>query len=567
MEDFHLLQQIAVALGIGLGGGLLARAVGLAPVVGYLAAGMVIGPFTPGYTGDVDTLQQLADLGIIFLMFGVGLHFDVADLMSVRKVAVPGALLQMVVVVGVVMGLGLLFDMPWRERLVLGLALSISSTVIAVRALEDRGMLPSAQGRLVIGWLIVQDLATVLFLGMLPALASGGPAEFVRDASIDIGKAAVFLAVMLFVGARILPKLLALIAKLGSRELFILSVVAAALGVAAGAAAFGLSVALGAFVGGVVVSERETSHQAAADVVPLREAFAVLFFVSVGMLLDPEILIDRIGLVLAVSLVVIVVKGLGSVFMVAAFPYPVRTAFVAGAALAQVGEFSFIIAQQGLDLGLLTKSSYNAVLAAAIISITLNPAAFAGIPVAERGLRLTGPVWRWATRQGPALAPAETASSDHVVIAGYGRVGQLTGHALMQMGIPIAIIDSSLELVQRLTAAGLPAIWGDAASRDVLQMAGVERARLVAVCVPDESTCLLTVANVRAMAEAVPIVVRARNAQEVGEILSLGANEVVVPEYEGGLQIMRQALVALGYEESEVMRFSLAVRDIHYGDR
>ncbi len=564
MEDFHLLQQIAVALGIGLGGGLAARALGLAPVVGYLVAGMVIGPLTPGYTGDIATLRQLADLGIIFLMFGVGLHFDIADLLAVKRVAIPGALAQMVLVTLVMLGLGLAFDMDWRQGLVLGLALAISSTVIAVRELEERGMMSSVQGRVVIGWLVVQDLATVLFLGMLPALASGGLGDFARDAGTDLGKATLFLGVMLFAGARILPRILTQIARLGSRELFILSVVAAALGAAAGAAWLGLSVALGAFVGGVVVSERETSHQAAADVVPLREAFAVLFFVSVGMLLDPEVLIDKWWLVALTIVVVIVVKGIGSVLIVAAFPYPVRTAFVAGAAIAQIGEFSFIIAQQGLDLGILSKGSYNAVLAASVISITLNPAVFAGVPMAERALRLTGPLWRWAARQGE-VPESEMPASGHVVIAGYGRVGELTGHALLQLGVPIAIIDSRLEHVTRLVAAGLPAIWGDAATRDVLHMAGVEGARLVAICVPDESTCLLTLANTRALAPDVPILVRARNAREVGEIIALGANEVIVPEYEGGLQIMREVLMTLGYGTEDGLQFSNAVRDIHYG--
>ncbi len=563
MDDFHLIEQIAIALGVGFGGGLVARLVGLSPIVGYLAAGIVIGPFTPGYVGDMVTLNELADIGVIFLMFGVGLHFNVRDLVAVRRIAIPGAVAQMALVVAAGLALGTLFDLEWRESLVLGLALSISSTVVAVRALEERGMLSSVHGRVAVGWLVVQDLAVVLFLAVLPALASGSSGGFVREALTDLGKAAVFLGVMLFAGARVVPWALALVAKVGSRELFTLAVVASALGVAAGAAAVGLSVALGAFVGGVMLSERETSHQAAADVLPLREAFAVLFFVAVGMLLDPAVFRDHLGLVVAASVTVIVGKGLMTAGFVAAFPYPARTALVVGAGLAQVGEFSFIIARQGLDSGLIAESTYNVVLAAAVVSITLNPLTFSGIPAWERVLRTVGPLWKWADRRGPI--PVAPILQDHVVIAGYGRVGQLTGHALGQLDVPFNVIEADLELVRRLNNANIPAIWGDAASAEVLALAGVTRSRLVVVCVPDESTSLLTVANARKLNPAVPIIVRARDADEIPIMRSLGAAEVVVPEYEGGLELMRQALVALGFDSEEALHYSHAVRDIHYG--
>jgi len=564
MEDFHLLEQIAVALGVGLGGGLLARLAGLSPIVGYLAAGIVIGPFTPGYVGDMATLNELADMGVIFLMFGVGLHFSLRDLIAVHRIAVPGAVLQMALVVLAGTLVGILFSLDWRESVVLGLALSISSTVVTVRALEERGILSSVHGRVSVGWLVVQDLATVLFLAVLPALAEGSPARFAGEAGTELAKAAVFLAVMLFAGARLMPWLLALIVRVGSRELFILAVVASALGVAAGAAAVGLSVALGAFVGGVVVSERETSHQVAADVLPLREAFAVLFFVAVGMLLDPAVLRDHPGLVAAAVAVVIVGKGLITAMLAANFPYPAHTALVAGAGLAQIGEFSFIIARQGLDSGLIAESTYNVVLATAVVSITLNPITFGGIAAWERLLRTAGPVWKWADRQGSV--PESKELSRHVVVAGYGRVGQLTGHSLGQLGIPFNVIDADLELVRRLNHAQIPAIWGDAASAEVLAMAGLARARLVAVCVPDETSSLLAITNARKLNPTVPIVVRARDADEIALIRSLGVKDIVVPEYEGGLELMRQVLVALGFDSEEALHFSHAIRDIHYGD-
>lgn len=564
MQDVDLIQQMAVALAVGLGGGLAARRVGLSPIVGYLAAGIVIGPFTPGYVGDMATLNELADIGIIFLMFGVGLHFNLRDLMAVRRIAVPGAILQVTLVAAAGTVVGTLFGLDWRGSVVLGLALSISSTVVVVRALEERGMLLSVHGRVSVGWLVVQDVVTVLFLAVLPALAAGSVGSFAQDATIDLAKAGLFLGVMLFAGARLVPWALASVARVGSRELFILAVIALGLGVAAGAAAFGLSVALGAFIGGVVVSERETSHQAAADVLPLREAFAVLFFVAIGMLFDPAVLLDHPGLVVAACATVIVVKGLVTAALAAGFPYPARTALIAGAGLAQVGEFSFVIAREGLDNGLITASTYNVVLAAAVVSITLNPIAFRGIPVWERVLRTAGPLWKLADRQGSV--PVPEALAGHVLIAGYGRVGQLTGHSLSQLGIPFNVIDVDLELVRRLNAVRIPAIWGDAASEAVLAMAGAERARLVVVCVPDESSSLLAIANARKLNPAVRIVARARHADDLPVMRSLGADDVVVPEYEGGLELMRQALIALGFESEEALHFSHAVRDIHYGE-
>ena len=564
MDHSQLLEQMAVALGVGLAGGLGARRLGLSPIVGYIAAGILIGPFTPGYVGDIGTLNALADIGIIFLMFGVGLHFNLRDLLSLKGIVVPGALLQLGVVAGAGAFVGIFFDLDWREGLVLGLALSISSTVVAVRALEARAMLGSVDGRVLIGWLVVQDLATVLFLALLPALDSGSAERFAEIALRDLAKAGLFLGIVLFAGARIVPWMLAFVAKAGSRELFTLAVIAAALGIAALGAAIGLSVALGAFVGGLVLSERETSHQAAADVLPLREAFAVLFFVVIGMLVDPAVVRDHPGLVVAACVVAIPLKGLASAAIAAAFPYPARTAIFVGAGLAQAGEFSFIISREGLDQGLLAESTYDVVLAAAVVSIMLNPVIFGVVPRAEKSLRKLGGFWRWADRQGSV--PATEEMRDHVVIAGYGRVGALLGHSLAQLGIPFTVIDLDLDLVlvRRLSGAGISAIWGDSSNANVLASAGVERSLLIAVCLPDESSSLVAVANARKLNSAAPIIVRARHADEISVLRSLGAGEVVVPEYEGGLELMRQALIALGYDSEEALHLSHAVRDIHY---
>lgn len=563
MNDFGLLTTIAVALGLALAGGLAARALRLSPVVGYLAAGVVISPFTPGYDADLESLRQLAELGVIFLMFGVGLHFNLQDLLSVRKIAIPGAAAQIVLATALGASIGLAFGLDLREAIVLGLAISVASTVVLIRSLEERGMVESIHGRVAVAWLIVQDIATVIFLALLPALQPGGGGNVVMDIATSLAKAGIFVAVLLIAGARVVPWVLALIARTGSRELFILAVVAAALGIATGAAAFGLSIALGAFVAGVVISESETSHQAAADVIPLREAFAVLFFVSVGMLLDFGGVLDHWQLFVCVLLSVLIGNSIIAFGVAMLFPYPARTALTVAAGLGQIGEFSFIIANQALSLNLMTSGTYNVVLAVAIVSITINPLAFASLPAIERLIRRAPGLWRLFNRQG-ALPVANMPVADHVVIVGYGRVGALTGHALGQMDVSFGVVEADIGLARRLNAAGVPTIWGDAASAEVLTMAGIERARLMVVAVPDESTTLLAMANARKLNAELPVIVRARRGEEIPVLRAMGANEVVVPEYEGGLELMRQALIALGYDADETALFSSAVRDIHY---
>lgn len=566
MEDFHLLTNITIALALAFAGGLGARLLRLSPVVGYLAAGVVISPFTPGYTADIDALRELAELGVIFLMFGVGLHFNVRELLSVKDIAVPGAIAQIVIATAVGTGIGFAFGLGTREALVLGLSISIASTVVLIRSLEERGLLESIHGRVAVAWLIVQDMATVLFLVLLPALQPDTDGNPALGAVIAVAKAVVFIGVMLLVGSRALPWLLTWVARTGSRELFILAVVAGALGIATGAAAFGLSVALGAFVAGVVISETETSHQAAADLIPLREAFAVLFFVSVGMLLDPAVVWDNLGLFAAVLLAVLFGNAIIAFVVAAGFPYSGRTALTVAAGLAQVGEFSFVIANQSLSLGLMTPATYNVVLAVAAVSITLNPLAFASIVPLERLVQRARRLWHVVDRQGP-LPDSVIPISGHAVIVGYGRVGELTGHALAQVGIPFGVVESNIRLARRLASAGIPTIWGDGGSLEVLTRARVAGARIAVVAVPNDTTMRLVIANMRKLNSEVPIIVRAKTALDAPLLRSLGATEIVVPEYEGGLELMRQALLALGYDSEDALHFSRAVRDIHYDDR
>jgi CPA2 family monovalent cation:H+ antiporter-2 len=567
MPEPQLLNDIAIALALAFAGGFVARLIGLPAIVGYLLAGIVISPFTPGYTGDVETLRALAELGVIFLMFGVGLHFNLADLAQVRGIAVPGAIIQMLATALLGWAIGAAAGLGAREGLLLGLAISVSSTVVLIRALEDRGALDSLHGRVAIGWLIVQDLATVFFLVVIPSLEQGAGDNVLLDTLAAVVKAALFVAFMLIVGARVVPWLLSLVARTGSRELFILAVISSALGIATGASLFGLSVALGAFVAGVVVSETETSHQAAADVLPFRDAFAVLFFVSVGMLLDPGQLQGNVELLIAVVLLIVVGKALIAFLVAVVFPYPVRTGLVVAAGLAQIGEFSFIVDQESLDIGLMSAQTYNIILAASVISIALNPLAFRAIPYVEGVLGRAAGLWTWLDRQGAVpMAPAPPAGG-HVVIAGYGRVGELMGRSLTQIHVPFVVIEARLEHARELDALGISAIWGDAASGEVLATAGVANARLLVVCVPDESTALLAITNAYRLNPGLQTVTRARDQDALSAQRSVGASEVVVPEFEGGVEMIHRALVLLDFTEDEATEYAAGVRGLRYAEQ
>lgn len=564
MDDLRLLNDIAIALGLAFAGGFLARLAHVPTIVGYLLAGVVISPFTPGYDADLETLRLLAEVGVIFLMFGVGLHFNLSDLLSVKGVAIPGGVFLMAAVALTSILAGGWLGLNWKEGLVLGLAIAISSSVVLTRGLEERGLMGGVAGRVAIGWTIVEDLATVLFLALLPTLGANGDSSVPRELAESMGKAALFLAVMLIAGPRVIPWLLRRVAAFGSRELFIVAVVAIALGIATGGTWLGVSVALGAFIAGVVVSETEMGHQAAADVLPLREAFAVLFFVSVGMLVDPSALLDRVDLLIAAVVIVIVVKAVVVLAVFAVLPYPARTALAVAAGLAQMGEFSFLIADGGLSEGIIDVEVYNVILAASIVAIAFNPVAWLLVRPGERALRGLPPVWRWLDRQGPPPPPIPP-SAAHVVILGYGRVGELTGHALQHLDVPHVIVEADLRRARQLSQAGQAVVWGDAATAEVLEQTGLERARLLVVALPDESSTFMAVANARRAHPGLPIVVRASGREELPALREMGVLEVVVPEYEGGLELMRQTLLGLGFESEEALHYSHAVRDTHYG--
>jgi CPA2 family monovalent cation:H+ antiporter-2 len=566
MHEVTLLINIAVALVVAFIGGILARRVGLPTIVGYMLAGIVIGPFTPGFVGNTETISQLAELGVIFLMFGVGLHFSISDLWKVRSVAIPGALGRMALTTLLGLGLTQLWDWGVPAGIVIGLAISIASTVVLLRGLTDNGLLNTPQGQAAVGWVVVEDLATVLILVLMPTLANTSNGFAWGQLGLTLLKAAGFVILILFAGTRLIPWILLRIAHTRSRELFILAILAIALGIAIGAAElFGVSLALGAFVAGVVVSESPLSHQVGADVLPFRDAFAVLFFVSIGMLVNPIYLVNNIGSILALTGLIVAGKALLSVFLGALFSWPLRTTLVLAAGLSQIGEFSFILGQEGVALGLLGQDQYSLILAGALLSITLNAPLF----------RLINPVQKWLQRfplfakslNRPELIPIEESIKDHVVIVGYGRVGRHIVSLLRQMEIAHLVVDADPERIEELDRMGIPTLFGDAANSELLAHAGLARARALVVAGPDEDASALVVTAARDLAPHLPIIARSTSEEGTKRLTQLGAQDVIHPELEGGLDIVRHTLLQLGFPLQEIYRYTDAVRRDHYDMR
>ncbi|HET9908109.1 MAG TPA: cation:proton antiporter [Anaerolineales bacterium] len=567
MHEIPLLINIAIALVVAFCGGLIARRLGLPPIIGYMLGGIVIGPFTPGFVGDTTTISQLAELGVIFLMFGVGLHFSINDFWKVRAVAIPGALGRMVLTTLLGFGLSQLWGWPVSSGIVLGLAISIASTVVLLRGLTDQGLLNTSHGQAAVGWVIVEDLATVLILVLMPSLVSTQDGFNWSQLALTLLKAAGFVIIVLFVGIRFIPWILLRIAHTRSRELFILAILAITLGIALGAAElFGVSLALGAFVAGVVVSESPLSHQVAADILPFRDAFAVLFFVSIGMLVNPGYLLDNFGVILGLTALIVIGKALVTFPFGLAFPWPARTTLVLAAGLSQIGEFSFILGQEGVGLGLLDQNQYSLILAGALLSITINPLMFRLITPLEKLLHRFPAVWKIFDRHGVVVPTQidEEKINGHVVIVGYGRVGSHIADLLSLMNIPYLVVDSVAERVQELDGRGIPTLFGDASNSEVLSHAGLNRARALVVAVPDEAASQLVVASARDFAPALPILARATTEEGIQQLSDLGAQVVIHPELEGGLEIVRHTLLQLGFPSQEIYRYTDAVRRDHY---
>lgn len=565
MHDLSLLENIAVALGAAFVGGLIFQRIGLPTIVGYLLAGVAIGPFTPGYTGDSNTIGELAELGIIFLMFGVGLHFSFADLWKVRDTAIVGTLGQMLTMQ--VLGYGLAWLWGWTPiaGIMLGLAISIASTIVMLRGFMDFGLLNTSHGRVAVGWRVMEDIATVLILLVIPNLSGKLPGTDWRSIGTTLLAALGFLVFMLYAGKRFIPWLLLRVAHTRSRELFILAILAISVGIALGASQlFGVSLALGAFVAGAVVSESPLSHRIASDLLPFREAFSVLFFVSIGMLLNPHYLVGHIQPVLILTSLVVFGKYLVSGVWVMSSQRPAKTALVVAAGSSQIGEFSFILGQTGLNLGLLDQDQYSLILASALLSILANPLMLRSVAPMETGLRKIRPLWRWLNRHGEAQEPVDASVSNHVVIVGYGRVGTHTVDVLGQLNIPYLVVDNRIERIERLNKKGVPTLLGDTANSDILSHAALNRARLLVVTLPEEAATALTVAAAKDLAPQLPIIARACTRAGVKKLSDLGATLVIHPELEGGLQVIRHTLMNLGFPIQEVRHYAETVRKEHY---
>jgi monovalent cation:H+ antiporter-2, CPA2 family len=557
----ELISTIALGLSAAFLAGLVARRLRLPSIVGYLLAGVALGPFTPGLIADQEIATELAEIGVILLMFGVGIHFSFRDLLAVRGIAIPGAVVQ--ITVATALGIGLALIMGWGlvAGLVFGLSLSVASTVVLLRALIQRNALETVHGRAAVGWLIVEDIFTVLVLVLLPSFAllatgdgSGGSVLFALGEALL--KAMVLGVLMVVVGARVVPWLLIQVAREGSQEMFTLGVLAVALGIAfASSAVFGVSLALGAFLAGAIVGETDVSHKAAADALPLRDAFAVLFFVSVGMLLDPSYLVANPLAVLAVMALVVLGKSLAAIGIVAVLGYPLRTGLTVAAGLAQIGEFSFILATAGVGLAVLPNDAYQLVVAGAIISITLNPLLFAVVDPIDAWFKARPGMRRKLERDGGPLArpaPLHEPMSGHAVICGWGRVGRTVARALESRGFGYVVIEEHRRTVEGLRERGIQALYGDIADADLLKHAGIARARVLVFAAYDPPAAEFAVEHSRRMNPRIEIVARVETPEEARRLLDRGASQTVEGERELAVQMARYTLRRFGVTSREV---------------
>ena len=565
-HDTPLISTIVGGLVLAFILGAIANRLRLPPLVGYLVAGVLAGPHTPGFVADQSLAPELAEIGVILLMFGVGLHFSLKDLLSVRGIAVPGAVVQIGFATLLGWGLGALMGWPTGGSLVFGLALSVASTVVLLKALQERRLVETERGRIAVGWLIVEDLAMVLALVLIPAAASitgdgHGPVEPLsaglnRLLGLDLGvggiiamtlvKVVLFVALMLVFGRKLIPWTMHRIAHTGSRELFRLGVLAIALGVAFGASKlFGVSLALGAFFAGMVLAESELSHRAAQESLPLRDAFSVLFFVSVGMLFDPNILIEQPLPVLATVFIIVIGKSVAAFLIVLLFRKPVSTALTISASLGQIGEFSFILAALGVGLGLLPEEGRDLILAGAIISIIINPLLFfvcdrirplLESPKREEPMAEAAPAAESSPAQEEADADIDevhpTALNRHAILVGYGRVGSIVGQNLKSSGTPFVVIEDSDKRIAELRTQGIEVLSGNAVSRETLDLANIAGARSLVIAIPNAFEACRIAEQGRTINPSILIVARAHSDAEVDELQQYGADTVIMGERE-----------------------------------
>ena len=552
MADAGLIAQLAVALLAALVGAVIAARLGQSVILGYIVAGIAVGPFTPGFVGDAETVNALADVGIVLLMFAIGVQFSVRQLLAAGTVATLGSTAQVLLTIAVGSAVGIALGWQPLEALFFGAVVSNSSSTILSKVLGERGELDSPQGNLALAWSAVQDLGTVALIVVLSALADGSDGAFLPGLAWEVGRAGLFLVLLIPIGLRVLPWLFDRVAGLRNREVFVLAVGAVALGLAVAASWFGLSLALGAFVAGVVVGESDLSHQILGEILPLRDIFAGLFFVSVGMLVDPGFVVRELPLLLVVLALIVPIKGAICAGLAMLLRTPPATAVLAGAALAQSAEFSFLLARLGSDLGVVSPTVFSLMLSGAAASIILAPSVYAGArPLAGDAAR------RWPGG-GPA-AETDQGLSGHAVICGYGRVGRVVG-AVLRGRAPFVVIEEDPRIVQGLREEGIPVIQGNAALRAVAERAHLDRARVLVVALPDPVNVRLVVDHARAVAPDLDIVVRTHSEDERRFLQARGVDEVVLGEWELALEMTRHALQGVGVDDRDTEATIQALR-------
>ena len=572
-DDLRFIMDLGVAVALALVGGIIAVRLRQPPIVGYLLAGVVIGPFTPGFVGDTAQISELAEVGVVLLLFALGVEFSISKLAPVRRIAVPGAILQVLIITVVAGGIGIPIGLPAPAALVVGAAVAISSTVVVLKLLAERGELDSLHGRAAIGWMVVQDLLTILVIALLEPFAAGG--DLAGPVLFALLRTALFLALAYLVGTRMLPWLFRSVSRLGSPELFLLTVFATALLAAfLSSAVFGLSLALGAFVAGLIVSESELSHQAAGEITPFRDLFAVLFFVSVGMLLDPAAMVADWPALLALLAVATVGKAALSAGLGRLFGLPLRSALLLGATIAQVGEFSFLLAEQALSLDLLDTRGYNLVLGTAVASIVLTPVLVSGAVrlierleharlVAEPPVEALGGF----SRGEIAAAGEDGADRPAVVVLGAGRVGRVVVRAVRSRGFRCVVIDRDPGALEEAAATGAATLFGDAASIAILRRAGLDGARLLVITIGDAMTARLAVERARAINPRLTVIARARGRTETTALQDLGVTRLADPEIEAAIELARASLARMGVSGPEQAAVTVGLRRRHYGER
>jgi len=572
-----LLFTIAGAFGAAFVFGFVALKLKMPPLVGYLLAGIALGPHSPGFVANVELASQLAEIGVILLMFGVGLHFSPGDLLKVRRIALPGATLQMATAIGLGFWLASSWGWTLAASLVFGMSLSVASTVVVLRVLEDRGLMDSIDGRVAVGWLVVEDLLVVLALVLLPAILNAlgagadgsapmGRTELITTVALTLVKMLAFIVLMGVVGRRAVPWLLTHVARSGSRELFTLAVLAVSLGVAVGAATlFGVSFALGAFVAGVVISESDLSHRAGADALPMQDAFAVLFFVSVGMLLDPGVLLTQPLKVLATVAIVLLGNTVAATVFMVLLRHPLSAALRIGASFGQIGEFSFILAGLGVSLGVLSEEGRSLILAAALVTIVLNPLLFASLDRLSTWIaRHPKLLDRLERQKAPRMAHTElfeTVQQGHAILIGYGRVGRTIGDALQRLGVPFAVIEQDRRVVDAMRTIGVPSIYGDATRPGILEQAHPDTARLLVIASPDPYHARHIIDMVRAKNPSIDIVVRTHSDQEQAMFEQLGVSKALMGERELAFGMAYHSLRSLGVDDDRADDIVEGLRD------